>query len=74
MTNVMKMSTLLMLLTPITTPVVADGHGYRLTTGNGAEFVFISKPTAQENHDLCVSDGEALIRRNPDQTYTCTPR
>lgn len=63
----------LILSTLIATPVMADNHGYRMTTGSGAKFVYRSKPTAQENHDLCELDGKALVKSYPTHTYTCEP-
>jgi len=59
----------------------ADSHGYRLTVLSPEsetlfEIIFRSKPTAEENYNTCVLDGEALLvfqasRGRTPGTYKC---
>jgi hypothetical protein len=66
------MRKLLILLILIATPVAADSHGYRLSFGGGT-WVMRSKPTTQENHEICKLDGAALEKRLPQFKYSCDP-
>jgi hypothetical protein len=67
---------LFLILLFVFTSANADDHGSRLTLispsiGTILTSVIRTRPTIQENHDICVSDGEFLLTRHPTFGYTC---
>lgn len=60
----------------VITNVLADDHGCRMTftsptIGKLFSNIIRTKPTAQENYEECVEDGEFLLRKYPNNSYTC---
>jgi len=71
------MSKFLIPLLFVITTAHADNHGYRLSLYSPevgkifSNIVIRSRPTQNENYDLCVQDGEFLLRKYPTYSYTC---